>query len=55
LSASKKTLLPRGPIRHDGSVSELTVILQQIDAGDPDAANRILPLVYDELRKLAAA
>ena len=36
-------------------MSELTVILQQIDAGDPDAANRILPLVYDELRKLAAA
>ena len=36
-------------------MSEITVILQQIDAGDADAADRILPLVYDELRKLAAA
>lgn len=48
-------LLSRGPIRHAGGVSEITVILQQIDAGDADAADRILPLVYDELRKLAAA
>lgn len=36
-------------------MSELTVILQQIETGDADAAKRILPLVYDELRKLAAA
>jgi RNA polymerase sigma factor (TIGR02999 family) len=35
-------------------VSELTVILQRIDAGDPRAANELLPLVYEELRKLAA-
>jgi RNA polymerase sigma factor (TIGR02999 family) len=51
----KKTLLSDGSIGNDGAVSEITVILQQIDAGDADAANRILPLVYDELRKLAAA
>jgi RNA polymerase sigma factor (TIGR02999 family) len=36
-------------------VSELTLILQRIDGGDPAAAAQILPLVYDELRKLAAA
>ena len=48
-------LLSRGPIHHAGGLSEITVILQQIDAGDADAANRILPLVYDELRRLAAA
>lgn len=36
-------------------VSELTLILQRIDGGDPSAAGQILPLVYDELRKLAAA
>jgi RNA polymerase sigma factor (TIGR02999 family) len=35
-------------------VSELTVILQRIGSGDPHAANELLPLVYEELRKLAA-
>jgi RNA polymerase sigma factor (TIGR02999 family) len=35
-------------------VSELTVMLQQIESGDSQAASRLLPLVYDELRKLAA-
>jgi RNA polymerase sigma factor (TIGR02999 family) len=35
-------------------VSELTVMLQQIESGDSRAASRLLPLVYDELRRLAA-
>ena len=35
-------------------MSELTRILSAIDAGDPHAAGQLLPLVYDELRKLAA-
>jgi RNA polymerase sigma factor (TIGR02999 family) len=35
-------------------MSELTRILSAIDAGDPHAAALLLPLVYDELRKLAA-
>jgi len=35
-------------------VSELSVILQRIDVGDPHAADELLPLVYEELRKLAA-
>jgi len=35
-------------------VSDLTVILQQIGQGDAQAATRLLPLIYDELRKLAA-
>jgi RNA polymerase sigma factor (TIGR02999 family) len=30
-------------------------MLSQIESGDPSAAERLLPLVYDELRKLAAA
>src|SRR5688500_10702043 len=34
---------------------EITVMLQRIEAGDPQAAHEILPLVYDELRRLAAA
>jgi hypothetical protein len=35
-------------------VSDFTVMLQQIESGDSRAADRLLPLVYDELRKLAA-
>src|SRR6266436_1394854 len=35
-------------------MSEVTRILSAIDAGDPHAAGQLLPLVYDELRKLAA-
>jgi RNA polymerase sigma factor (TIGR02999 family) len=34
---------------------DVTRILQSIEAGDPKAAEELLPLVYDELRKLAAA
>src|SRR5437016_3608106 len=33
---------------------DVTQILSAIDAGDPKAARQLLPLVYDELRKLAA-
>jgi len=35
-------------------MSEFTKIMQAIEAGDPLAANRLLPLVYEELRQLAA-
>jgi RNA polymerase sigma factor (TIGR02999 family) len=35
-------------------MSEVTRILFAIDKGDPHAAEQLLPLVYDELRKLAA-
>ncbi len=34
---------------------DVTQILGQIESGDPLAAEKLLPLVYDELRKLAAA
>src|SRR5262245_51791988 len=34
-------------------MSEVTRILSAIDQGDPNAAEQLLPLVYDELRKLA--
>ena len=33
---------------------ELTQLLSAIDQGEPQAAHQLLPLVYDELRKLAA-
>ena len=35
-------------------MSEVTRILSAIEQGDPQAASQLLPLVYDELRKLAA-
>jgi len=35
-------------------VSQVTRILSAIEQGDPHAASQLLPLVYDELRKLAA-
>jgi RNA polymerase sigma factor (TIGR02999 family) len=35
-------------------LSEVTRILSAIEQGDPHAAEQLLPLVYDELRKLAA-
>src|SRR6202051_3661850 len=35
-------------------MSDVTQILAAIEAGDPHAASKLLPLVYDELRKLAA-
>jgi RNA polymerase sigma factor (TIGR02999 family) len=36
-------------------MSDVTRILSQIESGDPSAAEELLPLVYEELRKLAAA
>jgi len=36
-------------------MSDVTRILSQIESGDSSAAEKLLPLVYDELRKLAAA
>jgi len=36
-------------------MSQVTQLLNAIDAGDSQAANQLLPLVYGELRKLAAA
>jgi RNA polymerase sigma factor (TIGR02999 family) len=36
-------------------LSDVTRILESIEHGDPQAADELLPLVYDELRKLAAS
>jgi RNA polymerase sigma factor (TIGR02999 family) len=44
-----------GLLRLDSPLmSDVTRILSAIDQGDPHAASQLLPLVYDELRKLAA-
>src|SRR5262249_27979724 len=42
------------PGRMIDRMSEVTGILSAIEAGDPHAAARLLPLVYEELRRLAA-
>ncbi len=38
-----------------GSMTDVTRILSQIESVDPSVADQLLPLVYEELRKLAAA
>jgi hypothetical protein len=35
-------------------MTDVTRILAAIERGEPSAAEQLLPLVYDELRKLAA-
>ena len=35
-------------------MADVTQILSRIESGDPSAAEQLLPLVYDELRQLAA-
>jgi RNA polymerase sigma factor (TIGR02999 family) len=39
----------------NAAMSNVTRILAAVEQGDPHAAEELLPLVYDELRKLAAA
>jgi RNA polymerase sigma factor (TIGR02999 family) len=41
--------------RYARFMSDVTRILSAIEAGDPQAAEQLMPLVYDELRKLATA
>jgi RNA polymerase sigma factor (TIGR02999 family) len=36
-------------------MKDVTRILSRIEKGDPSAANRLLPLIYEELRRLASA
>ena len=39
----------------DEPASQITLVLEAIEKGDPRAADELLPLVYDELRRLARA
>jgi RNA polymerase sigma factor (TIGR02999 family) len=43
------------PALPDSSSGEITLLLQRIEGGDVQAAAQMLPMIYDELRKLAAA
>ena len=40
---------------NDPRTTDVTQILSRVESGDVDATKQLLPLVYDELRKLAAA
>jgi ECF sigma factor len=44
----------RVAIASSARMSDVTRILDRAQQGDPKAAEELLPLVYDELRKLAA-
>src|SRR5262249_5088222 len=50
---SNKTDIDR-QLRRPFSMSNVTQILSALEQGDPSAAERLLPLVYEELRSLAA-
>jgi RNA polymerase sigma-70 factor (ECF subfamily) len=39
--------------RMSGTTGEVTILLGQLSSGDSDAANRLIPLVFHELRQLA--
>src|SRR4051794_39429275 len=43
-----------GRMRGNVSMADVTQILSALEQGDPRAAELLLPLVYDELRRLAA-
>jgi len=43
----------RGKFDGDSPMSEVTVLLDAIQSGDPEAPAQLLPLVYEELRRLA--
>jgi RNA polymerase sigma factor (TIGR02999 family) len=43
------------PIEPARTTGDVTLILSRIEQGEPHAAEQLLPLVYEELRKLAAA
>lgn len=44
------------PVRcYESAVSDVTRLLERVQQGDPKAAGELLPVVYEELRKIAAA
>ena len=52
---SGELLKATSAVRYLGCMSDVTHILSEIEQGDAKAADKLLPLVYEELRKLAAA
>jgi len=54
LSHDRGPLTPAAIRLNCSCMTEVTRILNAIEQGDPHASDELLPLVYDELRKLAA-
>ena len=54
MSGSDRTPPQMSPGREPPQMSAVTRLLSAIEAGDPSAAEQLLPLVYQELRRLAA-
>lgn len=50
-----RSQLPGVSLQMTNETRNVTQILRQVEQGDPSAADALLPLVYDELRKLASA
>jgi RNA polymerase sigma factor (TIGR02999 family) len=53
--SSRPVMIVRWQLQAATVMTDATQILLQIELGDPSASQQLLPLVYDELRKLAAA
>ena len=52
--ASSSTSPHRGGVPGGLPMSDVTRLLSAVERGDPKAAEQLLPLLYDELRRLAA-
>ena len=52
-ASSKGNWLLRRDLHPDKEDMEITVLLQRLQEGDRDAMNSVIPLVYEELKKLA--
>src|SRR5262249_388725 len=50
----RRSLARAGPCVYVCEMNDVTRILTAIEQGDPEAADALFPIVYDELRRLAA-
>src|SRR5262249_41147464 len=52
--SSRKPKPKRSPLSHNRKMNDVTQILDRVRQGDSLAASELLPLVYEELRRIAA-
>lgn len=55
MGSATRSLLPLSLLCQNPPMSDVTRILSALEQGEPSAAEQLLPLVYQELRRLAAA
>ena len=51
-AGSRNLLLPSPSAHTPDNVSDVTRLLDAVERGEPQAAEELLPLVYEELRRL---